>query len=55
MEKEIIDLFDLFSKDERDHLSQQICEKLSDKGLNPDDYEIIFVDYLLNNQKILTS
>ena len=37
-----IDLFNLFSKDERDFLSQQICEKLTDKGLNPDDYEIIF-------------
>ena len=47
MEKEIIDLFDLFSKDERDHLSQQICEKLSDKGLNPDDYEIIFEGELI--------
>ena len=37
-----IDLFDLFSKDERDYLSQQICEKLTDNGLNPDDVEIIF-------------
>ena len=47
MEKEIIDLFDLFSKDERDHLSQQISEKLTDKGLNPDDYEIIFEGELI--------
>ena len=37
-----IDLFDLFSKHERDYLSQQICEKLTDKGLDPDNYEIIF-------------
>ena len=37
-----IDLFDLFSKNERDYLSQQICEKLTDKGLDPDDIEIIF-------------
>ena len=44
MKKQIktIDLFDLFSKDERDYLSQQICEKLTDKGLDPDDIEIIF-------------
>ena len=41
-ESKKIDLFDLFSKDERDYLSQQICEKLTDKGLVPDDYEIIF-------------
>ena len=47
MEKEIIDLFDLFSKDERDHLSQQISDKLTDKGLNPDDYEIIFEGELI--------
>ena len=47
MEKEIIDLFDLFSKDERDHLSQQISEKLTDKGLNSDDYEIIFEGELI--------
>ena len=37
-----IDLFDLFSKNERDYLSQQICEKLTDKGFDPDDIEIIF-------------
>jgi len=42
-----IDLFDLFSKDERDYLSQQICEKLTDKGLNPDDVEIIFEGEIL--------
>ena len=41
-ESKKIDLFDLFSKDERDYLSQQICEKLTDKGLNPNDIEIIF-------------
>ena len=37
-----IDLFDLFSKNERDYLSQQICEKLTDKGFDPNDIEIIF-------------
>lgn len=37
-----IDLFDLFSKDERNFLSQQICEKLTDKGLDPNEIEIIF-------------
>ena len=37
-----IDLFDLFSKDERNYLSQQICEKLTDKGLDPNEIEIIF-------------
>ena len=42
-----IDLFELFSKDERDFLSQQICEKLTDKGLNPNDYEIIFEGELI--------
>ena len=42
-----IDLFNLFSKDERDYLSQQICEKLTDKGLNPDDYEITFEGELI--------
>ena len=42
-----IDLFDLFSKNERDFLSQQICEKLTDKGLNPDNYEIIFEGELI--------
>ena len=49
MEKESkkIDLFNLFSKDERDYLSQQICEKLTDKGLNPDDVEIIFEGEIL--------
>ena len=41
-ESKKIDLFDLFSKTERDYLSQQICEKLTDKGLDPDDIEIIF-------------
>ena len=41
-ESKKIDLFDLFSKDERDYLSQQICEKLTDKGLDPDNIEIIF-------------
>ena len=41
-ESKKIDLFDLFSKTERDYLSQQICEKLTDKGLNPNDIEIIF-------------
>ena len=41
-ESKKIDLFDLFSKHERDYLSQQICEKLTDKGLNPNDIEIIF-------------
>ncbi len=41
-ESKKIDLFDLFSKDEKDYLSQQICEKLTDKGLDPDDIEIIF-------------
>ena len=43
-----IDLFDLFSKDERDYLSQQICEKLTDNGLIPDDYEIIFEGELID-------
>ena len=44
MKKQIkkIDLFDLFSKDERNYLSQQICEKLTDKGLDPNEIEIIF-------------
>ena len=42
-----IDLFNLFSKDERDYLSQQICEKLTDNGLNPNDYEIIFEGELI--------
>ena len=42
-----IDLFNLFSKDERDYLSQQICEKLTDKGLDPDNYEIIFQGELI--------
>ena len=42
-----IDLFDLFSKNERDYLSQQICEKLTDKGLDPDNYEIIFQGELI--------
>ena len=42
-----IDLFDLFSKTEKDYLSQQICEKLTDKGLNPNDYEIIFEGELI--------
>tara|TARA_B100000123_G_scaffold65247_1_gene45945 strand:+ start:391 stop:540 length:150 start_codon:yes stop_codon:yes gene_type:complete len=44
MKKQIkkIDLFDLFSKDERNFLSQQICEKLTDKGLDPNEIEIIF-------------
>ena len=46
-ESKKIDLFDLFSKDERDYLSQQICEKLTDKGLNPNDYEIIFEGELI--------
>ena len=43
-----IDLFDLFSKDERNYLSQQICEKLTDNGLIPDDYEIIFEGELID-------
>ena len=47
-ESKKIDLFDLFSKDERDYLSQQICEKLTDKGLVPDDYEIIFEGESIN-------
>ena len=46
-ESKKIDLFNLFSKDERDYLSQQICEKLTDKGLNPDDVEIIFEGEIL--------
>ena len=46
-ESKKIDLFNLFSKNERDYLSQQICEKLTDKGLNPDNYEIIFEGELI--------
>ena len=46
-ESKKIDLFDLFSKAERDYLSQQICEKLTDKGLDPNDVEIIFEGEIL--------
>ena len=46
-ESKKIDLFDLFSKNERDYLSQQICEKLTDKGLDPNNVEIIFEGEIL--------
>tara|TARA_R100000231_G_scaffold654_1_gene1202 strand:+ start:338 stop:487 length:150 start_codon:yes stop_codon:yes gene_type:complete len=46
-ESKKIDLFGLFSKNERDYLSQQICEKLTDKGFDPNDVEIIFEGEIL--------
>ena len=47
MKNQKIDLFDLFSKEEEDYLSQQICEKLTDKGYNPNDVQIIFEGEIL--------
>tara|TARA_R100000353_G_scaffold159678_1_gene119213 strand:- start:287 stop:436 length:150 start_codon:yes stop_codon:yes gene_type:complete len=46
-ESKKIDLFGLFSKNERDYLSQRICEKLTDKGFDPNDVEIIFEGEIL--------
>ena len=37
-----IDLFSLFNKTECDYLCQQLAEKLADKGIDPDNVEIIF-------------
>jgi|TARA_R100000149_G_scaffold22116_1_gene8361 hypothetical protein len=37
-----IDLFSLFNKNECDYLFQQLAEKLTDKGIDPNNIEIIF-------------
>ena len=37
-----IDLFSLFNKTENDYLFQQLAEKLTDKGIDPNNIEIIF-------------
>jgi hypothetical protein len=37
-----IDLFSLFNKTECDYLFQQLSEKLTDKGIDPNNIEIIF-------------